>query len=83
MKLPSRISYEVDAAENWPNPRVFFSDRPGLLVHPIFHERVLPVFQPSHVVPACTVESVTLAPPPGLHGQALPAQSQEACCAEV
>lgn len=62
MKLPNSITYEVGAADNPLNPREFFSDRPGLLAHPTFHERVLPVLQPSHGTPACTVESVTLAP---------------------
>ncbi len=72
MKLPSSIAYEVDATDDLLNPREFFSDRPGLLAHPTFHERVLPVFQPSHGAPACTVESVTLTPLLDLTGKCYP-----------
>lgn len=62
MKLPESIAYHLNTRSGSPDPREVFANRPGLLCHSTFRERILPVLEPGHEASVFHAESVTLAP---------------------
>lgn len=62
MNLPDSISYTINVGDALHDPEETFSNRPGLLCHPTFRERILPVLEPGHGTSVFHVESRALAP---------------------